>query len=157
MPFPGPGEAAGHTWDEDDRALVRDRVETQFVGSPGTVPRQLARLQEATDADELIVTTITHSHADRKRSFSLLAEEWCGRSGGGTAANIHRYRDGTSVNAAIKRAKDASAIIHARNVPMRILIVGYPDTSKIHLKLRREKLRGSLVSSPHPQLTRKCD
>ena len=63
----------------------------------------------------------------------------------------------TSVNAAIKRAKDASAIIHVRNVPMRILIVGYPDTSKIHLKLRREKLRGSLVSSPHPQLTRECD
>src|SRR5260370_10347445 len=45
----------------------------------------------------------------------------------------------TSVNAAIKRAKDASAIIHARNVPMRILIVGYPDTSKIRLNLRREK------------------
>jgi alkanesulfonate monooxygenase SsuD/methylene tetrahydromethanopterin reductase-like flavin-dependent oxidoreductase (luciferase family) len=79
MPFPGPSEAGRHTWDEDDRALVRDRVETQFVGSAGTVARQLDRLQEATDADELIVTTITHSHADRKRSFTLLAQEWCSR------------------------------------------------------------------------------
>jgi alkanesulfonate monooxygenase SsuD/methylene tetrahydromethanopterin reductase-like flavin-dependent oxidoreductase (luciferase family) len=55
---------------------VADRVDTQFVGSPKTVARQLSLLQEATDADELIVTTITHSHADRVRSFSLLAEEW---------------------------------------------------------------------------------
>jgi alkanesulfonate monooxygenase SsuD/methylene tetrahydromethanopterin reductase-like flavin-dependent oxidoreductase (luciferase family) len=31
---------------------------------------------EATDADELIVTTITHDHADRVRSHQLLAEEW---------------------------------------------------------------------------------
>jgi alkanesulfonate monooxygenase SsuD/methylene tetrahydromethanopterin reductase-like flavin-dependent oxidoreductase (luciferase family) len=87
MPFPGPVEAGRHTWDEDDRALVLDRVETQFVGSPATVARELTRLQEATDADELIVTTITHSHADRKRSFSLLAQEWFGGpvpSGNGT-------------------------------------------------------------------------
>ena len=33
-------------------------------------------LQEATAADELIVTTITHSHTDRIRSFTLLAQEW---------------------------------------------------------------------------------
>ena len=76
IPFPGPDEAGRQPWDENDRALVADRVDTQFVGSPKTVARQLSLLQEATDADELIVTTITHSHADRVRSFSLLAEEW---------------------------------------------------------------------------------
>jgi hypothetical protein len=63
----------------------------------------------------------------------------------------------TSVNAAIKRAMDPMAIVQARNVPMRILIVVYPDTPKIHLKPRREKLRGSLVSSPQPLLTREFD
>jgi alkanesulfonate monooxygenase SsuD/methylene tetrahydromethanopterin reductase-like flavin-dependent oxidoreductase (luciferase family) len=78
MPFPGPHEAARHTWDDEDRALVRDRVDTQFVGSARTVARQLMLLQEAVDADELVVTTITHSHADRCRSFALLAEEWFG-------------------------------------------------------------------------------
>lgn len=76
IPFPGPDQAGRHTWDDDDRALVRDRVDTQFVGSSTTVARELVRLQEATDADELIVTTITHSHADRMRSFALLAREW---------------------------------------------------------------------------------
>jgi alkanesulfonate monooxygenase SsuD/methylene tetrahydromethanopterin reductase-like flavin-dependent oxidoreductase (luciferase family) len=76
IPFPGPDEASRHEWSDEDRALVRDRVDTQFVGSPETVVKQLERLQEATEADELIVTTITHSHADRIRSFSLLAQEW---------------------------------------------------------------------------------
>ena len=76
IPFPGPDEARRHEWSEEDRVLVRDRVDTQFVGSPETVVEQLGRLQGATNADELIVTTITHSHADRIRSFSLLAEEW---------------------------------------------------------------------------------
>jgi alkanesulfonate monooxygenase SsuD/methylene tetrahydromethanopterin reductase-like flavin-dependent oxidoreductase (luciferase family) len=76
IPFPGPEEAGRHAWSEEDRTLVRDRVDTQFVGTPQSVAAQLECLQEATDADELIVTTITHSHADRIRSFSLLAREW---------------------------------------------------------------------------------
>jgi alkanesulfonate monooxygenase SsuD/methylene tetrahydromethanopterin reductase-like flavin-dependent oxidoreductase (luciferase family) len=78
IPFPGPAAASRHEWSDADRALVRDRVETQFVGSPTTVAAQLARLQEATDADEVIVTTATHRHADRVRSFTLLAQEWFG-------------------------------------------------------------------------------
>jgi alkanesulfonate monooxygenase SsuD/methylene tetrahydromethanopterin reductase-like flavin-dependent oxidoreductase (luciferase family) len=76
IPFPGPEEASRHAWSDDDRTLVKDRTDTQFVGSPQAVAGQLERLQEATGADELIVTTITHSHADRIRSFSLLAQEW---------------------------------------------------------------------------------
>jgi alkanesulfonate monooxygenase SsuD/methylene tetrahydromethanopterin reductase-like flavin-dependent oxidoreductase (luciferase family) len=76
IPFPGPDEASRHAWTDEDRDLVRDRVDTQFVGSPQTVVARLEQLREATSADELIVTTITHSHADRVRSFSLLAQEW---------------------------------------------------------------------------------
>ncbi len=30
-------------------------------------------------ADELIITTITHDHADRVRSYELLAGEWTRR------------------------------------------------------------------------------
>ncbi|MEU8618765.1 LLM class flavin-dependent oxidoreductase [Streptomyces sp. NPDC048623] len=76
IPFPTPDEARAHAWTEADRALVADRVDTQFVGSPGRVADQLEQLQEATGADELIITTITHDHADRVRSYQLLAEEW---------------------------------------------------------------------------------
>ncbi|GHJ36489.1 LLM class flavin-dependent oxidoreductase [Streptomyces sp. TS71-3] len=74
--FPTPEEARAHVWTDEDRALVADRLQTQFVGSPGHVADDLARLQEATGADELLVTTITHDHGDRVRSFELLAEAW---------------------------------------------------------------------------------
>ncbi|MBV9578050.1 MAG: LLM class flavin-dependent oxidoreductase [Chloroflexi bacterium] len=76
IPFPAPAEARKHTWSDADRQLVVDRVETQFVGSPDQVADQLEQLREATDADELIITTITHDHVDRVRSYELLAEEW---------------------------------------------------------------------------------
>jgi alkanesulfonate monooxygenase SsuD/methylene tetrahydromethanopterin reductase-like flavin-dependent oxidoreductase (luciferase family) len=74
--FPTPEEARAHSWTDDDRALVADRVDTQFVGSPGQVADQLERLRQAAGADELIITTITHDHADRVRSYELLAREW---------------------------------------------------------------------------------
>ncbi|MFI6661198.1 LLM class flavin-dependent oxidoreductase [Streptomyces sp. NPDC050523] len=74
--FPTPQEARARTWTDEDQALVQDRLDTQFVGSPGRVADQLEQLQEATGADELLITTITHDHKDRVRSYELLAEEW---------------------------------------------------------------------------------
>jgi len=79
IPFPTPEEAARHEWSAEDRELVRDRVETQLVGSPQTVADKLEQLRDATGADELAITTITHDHADRVRSYRLLAEEWARR------------------------------------------------------------------------------
>ena len=76
IPFPTPEQARAHRWTDADRAMVADRVDTQFTGSPKQVADQLEQLQEATGADELIVTTITHDHGDRVRSYQLLAEEW---------------------------------------------------------------------------------
>jgi alkanesulfonate monooxygenase SsuD/methylene tetrahydromethanopterin reductase-like flavin-dependent oxidoreductase (luciferase family) len=76
IPFPTPEQARAHRWTDADRAMVADRVDTQFTGSPKQVADQLEQLQEATAADELIITTITHDHADRVRSYQLLAEEW---------------------------------------------------------------------------------
>jgi len=77
--YPTPEEAAAYVWPEGGWALVEDRVRTQFVGTAESVADQLEILRDATGADELIVTTITHDHADRVRSFELLAEEWAKR------------------------------------------------------------------------------
>jgi len=77
--FPTPEQARRHQWTEADRALVADRIDTQFVGTPRLVADQLERLRDATQADELIITTITHDHVDRVRSYALLAEEWARR------------------------------------------------------------------------------
>jgi len=78
IPFPTPDEARRHRWSDEDRALVQDRVDTQFTGSAATVAERLDVLARATGADELVVTTITHDHADRVRSYELLAKEWIG-------------------------------------------------------------------------------
>jgi alkanesulfonate monooxygenase SsuD/methylene tetrahydromethanopterin reductase-like flavin-dependent oxidoreductase (luciferase family) len=77
--FPTPEQARRHVWSDADRELVADRIDTQFTGTPGQVADQLERLRDATGADELIITTITHDHADRVRSYQLLADEWARR------------------------------------------------------------------------------
>jgi alkanesulfonate monooxygenase SsuD/methylene tetrahydromethanopterin reductase-like flavin-dependent oxidoreductase (luciferase family) len=76
IPFPDEAGAASYAWTDADRELVRDRLETRFVGSPATVVDRLAALRAVTDADELLVTTITHRHEDRVASQALLAQEW---------------------------------------------------------------------------------
>ena len=96
IPFPTPEEAAAFPWADEDRALVADRVDTQFVGSPATVARHLHQLREATDADELLITTITHDHADRVRSYELLAREWLGAgASAGDSAGASRGANGS--------------------------------------------------------------
>jgi alkanesulfonate monooxygenase SsuD/methylene tetrahydromethanopterin reductase-like flavin-dependent oxidoreductase (luciferase family) len=79
IPYPTPAEAAALTWTQEERALVKDRVDTQLVGSAATVADQLEQLRAATGADELAITTITHRHEDRVRSYELLATEWSTR------------------------------------------------------------------------------
>ncbi|MER7283050.1 LLM class flavin-dependent oxidoreductase [Dactylosporangium sp. NPDC000244] len=76
IPFPTPAEAAALPWSDEDQALVRDRLDTRFVGDAGQVTERLETLRRVTGADELLVTTITHDPADRVRSFELLADAW---------------------------------------------------------------------------------
>lgn len=80
--FPTPDEARRYAWTDDERALVADRIATQFVGSAADVADQLEILAAETGADELLITTITHDHADRVRSYELLAAEWQRRQAG---------------------------------------------------------------------------
>ncbi len=77
--FPTPDEARAVPWSAADQALVQDRLDTQFVGSPERVAEQIGILADATGADELLITTITHDQRDRIRSYELLANEWAAR------------------------------------------------------------------------------
>jgi len=54
--------------------ILDQRGSSQVVGSPAAVREQLMALVEATGADELMITTAVHAHADRVRSYELLAE-----------------------------------------------------------------------------------
>lgn len=45
------------------------------VGPPGTVRARLQQIAAEYGADELVLLTMTHDHATRRRSYELLAEE----------------------------------------------------------------------------------
>lgn len=74
VPYPDPATSEPLTGEQ--RAAVEDRVATQFVGDPDDVTERLETLQRVTGADELVVTSVTHGHADRLRSHELIAKRW---------------------------------------------------------------------------------
>ncbi|MFB1296066.1 LLM class flavin-dependent oxidoreductase [Mycobacterium sp. pW049] len=74
VPYPDPARVPPLTPEQEE--LVKDRTATQFVGDPDEVAHRLDALQRLTRADELVVTSVTHDHADRLRSHRLLAERW---------------------------------------------------------------------------------
>ena len=71
-PFPTPEEAAAYPYTDQERSFVESRLESQVIGSPDTVRRALSELRARTSADELMIVTSTHDHADRIRSYELL-------------------------------------------------------------------------------------
>lgn len=74
IPVPAPDDV-----DEFDGSLLdrhSDRLATRFVGTAELVVERLAALRALTGADELLLTTLTHSHADRLRSYELISRAW---------------------------------------------------------------------------------
>ena len=74
VPYPDPDDCPPLT--DEQLPVVKDRLETQFVGDPDEVAERLAALQRVSGADELVVTSVTHRHEDRLRSHELLAKRW---------------------------------------------------------------------------------
>jgi len=73
IPLPTPEEAAAYPYTDVDRAFLEDRFSSSVIGSPETVRKDLEQLLSDTGANELMVTTMVHGHADRVRSYELLA------------------------------------------------------------------------------------
>ncbi|OBI39029.1 luciferase [Mycobacterium sp. E1386] len=74
IPYPDPDLCEPLT--DDQLGLVADRTATQFVGNPDEVADRLELLRQVTDADELVITSVTHRHTDRLRSHELMAKRW---------------------------------------------------------------------------------
>jgi luciferase family oxidoreductase group 1 len=66
-------EAARYTFSPAERAMLPTMRERHIIGDPAEVKAQLDALVEATGAQELMITTNTVRHADRVRSYELLA------------------------------------------------------------------------------------
>lgn len=60
-------------WSPPEEVHVRSRTRTMVVGGPETVARGLQGLIDATQADELIITSDLFEHAHRLRSYEIMA------------------------------------------------------------------------------------
>ncbi|WP_067477529.1 LLM class flavin-dependent oxidoreductase [Actinomadura hibisca] len=72
-PLPSPEEAAAYPYTPLDRDMIEARLAAQVVGGPEGVRQQMDLLLKRTEADEVMVTTMVYDHADRLRSYELLA------------------------------------------------------------------------------------
>lgn len=73
-PLPSPEEALAYAYTPRERATVQERRELLFVGTPEKVRAQIEQIVAETQADEVMVTSLIHSHTERLRSYELLAK-----------------------------------------------------------------------------------
>jgi len=74
LPLASPEDAAKYNYTPVDRTRIAQNRTRLAVGSPETVKARLLPLIEATQADELMVTSMLFDHGARKRSYELLAK-----------------------------------------------------------------------------------
>jgi luciferase family oxidoreductase group 1 len=73
VPLASPEEAAAYDYTPIDKARIAQNRSRLTVGSPATVKARLEPLIKATQADELMVTSMMYDHAARKHCYELLA------------------------------------------------------------------------------------
>ena len=81
--LPSPEEATAYPWTPMERAQARARRAMHIIGDQATVRARILELAQQTKADEVMVTTTVHAHAERLRSYELLAEAFDLRGSGG--------------------------------------------------------------------------
>ena len=74
LPLASPEEAAAYDYTPVDRARIAQNASRLTVGSAVTVKARLEPLLKATQADELMVTSMMYDHEARKHCYELLAE-----------------------------------------------------------------------------------
>src|SRR5579863_6198410 len=72
--FPSIEEATNYQFSPEELQIVEMNRDRSFIGTPEKVHAQLTTLAERAGVDEIMITTMTHEHADRRRSYELLAE-----------------------------------------------------------------------------------
>jgi alkanesulfonate monooxygenase SsuD/methylene tetrahydromethanopterin reductase-like flavin-dependent oxidoreductase (luciferase family) len=73
-PVPSVEEAEAYPYTPEERARIPTILANGVVGSPERAKAQLEQLAEAHGVDELVLVTICHDPAARRRSYELLAE-----------------------------------------------------------------------------------
>ena len=76
-PVPSPDRARDYPFTDDQLARNAKMRKHHAIGTPDVVAARLHEIAESYDTDELLLLTITHDRADRRRSYELVAEA-CG-------------------------------------------------------------------------------
>lgn len=74
QPLASVEEATDYPYTEMERGRIEAYRKTQIAGSPATVREKVESLAEATEADEVMVTTMVYDHSERLASYERLAE-----------------------------------------------------------------------------------
>jgi luciferase family oxidoreductase group 1 len=72
--LPGIAEAKAYPYTGYDREIIEANRARLFAGSPSTIRDRLSRLAERAGVREIMITTMIHEHALRRRSYALLAD-----------------------------------------------------------------------------------
>ncbi len=72
--FPSVAEATDYPYTPDERHIIALSRERFFAGSPDRVRKHITTLADRAGVSEIMITTMAHEHADRCRSYELLAE-----------------------------------------------------------------------------------
>jgi luciferase family oxidoreductase group 1 len=73
-PIPSPEEAAAYQYSTADLETIRRSSDRLFVGTPTILKEKILAFVDATQADEVMITSAIHDHHARRRSYELLAE-----------------------------------------------------------------------------------
>ncbi|OZI58554.1 LLM class flavin-dependent oxidoreductase [Bordetella genomosp. 1] len=73
LPLQPPVESMDGLWNEWEQSAVQQRLGAAIVGGPETVKRKLEALIAQTEADEVMIVSDFHAHADRLRSYEIVA------------------------------------------------------------------------------------
>lgn len=72
--FPSVEEATNYLYTPEDREIIRYNRQRTFIGSPESVRARVSELAGQAGVEEIMITTMMHDHADRRRSYELLAQ-----------------------------------------------------------------------------------
>ena len=68
-------EAKSYPYTAEEQKSIESMRRKTIIGNPKEVREQLEQLQSIYRSNEFMIVTITHSYADRLRSYELIAEE----------------------------------------------------------------------------------
>jgi luciferase family oxidoreductase group 1 len=92
QPLPSVAEANAYRYHPVEEDWIRAHSGRWLVGSPETVRARILRLAEEAGVGEVMVTTMTHDHQDRRRSYELLADAFMSGSEAAPVAELSRKR-----------------------------------------------------------------